>query len=585
MKGIRNHRRVIGASLALALVAFVGPSSAHAKKGRGKARPLPRSAVSPISLVAQGNDRLHVAGLFPVLDQLRLTSAPDGLLVVNRLPLERYVLGLNEVPPEWPLEALKAQAVAARTYALWNLLKPPVGSAANYGFDICATIECQVFTGAHVLSLADGHRWIQAVRATRGEAVLYGGAPILARYHSTSGGRTFNNEDVFFGEPAYPYLKSVLSPTEQASPLYRWEVRFSLANLQAILERAGWWGPAKGRLVSARTVGRHPGLPYPDIRFKGTKGTIIRFGDDFRTIARSLAPALFPGVYPSSAPTPSGRLPETLPSERFKTVTIGKVVHFFGRGWGHGAGMSQWGAHGMAVLGEGYVDILRHYYSRTVAGPFPYAGSIDVGLAWARSSVTVTGPFKLVDGAGRTLVANALGTWQFNFTTGNSIGIVPGEVAPSRPHRRPTDGRISVAILKAPKTVSVGDAAKLTFRLSRDARVATVTSGASEFSDLSVQLSKKGTGRITWVAPMKPGRYRVRVEATAERATGLSKPVGIRVRRHEVRERAPTTPRSLEEIEATASSAPLVVSALVLLLTVGTAVAAGTIAWWPRQQP
>ncbi len=573
-------------TLALALAAFAGPVAAAAKRGSGRASRPPTSALSPVSLVARGNDRLNVSGLFPVLDRLRLTSAPDGLLVVNRLPLERYVLGLNEVPPEWPSEALKAQAVAARTYALWNLLKPPVGSAANYGFDICATIECQVFTGARVLSLPDGHRWVQAVRATRGEAVLYRGGPILARYHSASGGRTFDNEDVFYGEPPYPYLKSVSSTTEQASPLYRWEVRFTLADLQAILERAGWWGPSKGRLVSARTIGRHRGLPYPDIRFKGTKGSLVRFGDDFRTIARQLAPAMFPGVYPSAAPTPSGRLPETLPSERFKTVTIGKVVHFFGRGWGHGAGMSQWGAHGMALRGEDYAEILRHYYADTAVGPFPYPGSIDVGLAWARPSVTVTGVFKLVDGRGRTLVDNALGTWQFNFTGGNEMEIVPGEVGPSQPRKRlPTDGRISVSILKAPDAVSVGDAAKLTFRLSQDASVATVTSGDSEFSDLSVELAKKGTGRITWVAPLKPGRYKVRIEATADRAAGISKPVGIRVERAEAGEPVREGARSLEEIEETASSGPLAVSALLLLLTVGTAVVAGTIAWWPRQQP
>ena len=82
-----------------------------------------------------------------------LDSANDGLVVTNRLGLEKYLLGLNEVPTDWPTEALKAQAVAARTYALWTLAQPPGGSAAIYGFDICASIECQVFSGAAVATL------------------------------------------------------------------------------------------------------------------------------------------------------------------------------------------------------------------------------------------------------------------------------------------------------------------------------------------------------------------------------------------------------------------------------------------------
>ena len=551
----------------------------------------PKTAVAPVSLVAHGNNRISVAGLHSFLDTVKLASAGDGLVVINRLPLERYVLGLNEVPPEWPMHALRAQAVAARTYALWTLLRPPTGDAATYGFDICATIECQVFSGADVLSLPDGHRWVQAVRDTAGEAILYNEAPILARYHSASGGHTFDNEDVFYTEPAYPYLQGVPSPHEQASPLWRWEVTFSRGNLQALLEAAGWWGSQYGRLVSVRTLPppSRNGLPYPDIRFKGTKGVLVRFGDDFRTIARDFAPGMFPGVYPSQGE--SGPLPETLPSERFKVVTRRNVVHFYGRGWGHGTGMSQWGAHGMALLGATYTDILAHYYRNTSVGPYPYAGPIEVGVGWGQSSVSATGSFSIVDGTGRTLVKNALGTWGFRWTGGDRIAIDPGAVGRTpdviEPEKRlPTGGgSIDVQILDAPKTIASGGAASLTIRLSRPARVSTVTSGNARFSDLNVELEGKGKGRISWVAPLEPGRYEVRVQATADKAAGRSPPIEIMVQEAKAKGNRPRREaKALGDSEEASASIPLALSALALLLVVACWSATVTIGWWPRRR-
>ncbi|MDQ4145774.1 MAG: SpoIID/LytB domain-containing protein [Actinomycetota bacterium] len=576
--------RVLAVSCCLALAGalFAPPAAAKPKK--------PTSGVAPVSLVAHGNNQIALAGLHSFLDTVKLQNAGDGLVVVNRLPLERYVLGLNEVPPEWPLHALRAQAVAARTYALWTLLRPPVGDAATYGFDICASTDCQVFSGADVLNLSNGHRWVQAVRDTAGEAVLYRGQPILARYHSTSGGRTFDNEDVFYDEPSYPYLQGVPSPHEQGAPLLNWKVSFPLEHVQALLERAGWWGPQHGRLVTARTLPppSRTGLPYPDIRFKGTKGSLVRLGDDFRTVARDNAPSMFPGVYPSQGPT--GPLPETLPSERFKVVTQGKVIHFFGRGWGHGTGMSQWGAHGMAQLGSSYVDILKYYYRNTTVGPIPYRGPIDVGVSWAQSSVSATGSFSIVDGTGKTIVRNALGTWGFNFTGGDTVAIEPGAVGPPpddfEPRKRVPTGApsISVDILEAPKTIVAGEAAPLTIDLSHPARVSTLTSGGSKFSDLNVELKDRGKGRISWVAPLQPGRYKVRVEAVSDRAAGRSKAIEIAVEPlSSKRGKGADSPKALGETEETSASLPLRLTALVLLLIVGSAGITGTIGMWPKR--
>ena len=551
----------------------------------------PTSAVAPVSLVAHGNNRISVAGLPSFLDTVKLSNAGDGLVVVNRLPLERYVLGLNEVPPEWPLHALRAQAVAARTYALWTLLRPPVGDAAKYGFDICASTDCQVFSGADVLALSNGHRWVQAVRDTAGEAILYRGQPILARYHSTSGGRTFDNEDVFYGERAYPYLQGVPSPNEQGAPLLDWRVTMPLDHVQALLQNAGWWGPQHGRLIDVRTLPppSRNGYPYPDLKFKGTKGTVVKFGDDFRTVARENAPSMFPGVYPQA--DADGGYPETLPSERFVTTTSGNTVVFNGRGWGHGTGMSQWGAHGMARLGSSYVEILRHFYRNTSVGSVPYRGPIDVGVGWARSSVSATGSFSIVDGTGKTIVRNALGTWGFNFTGGNTVAIEPGPVGPPpddfKPRKKlPTSGgTIDVDILEAPKSIDAGDAATLTIDLSKAARVSTITSGDAKFSDLNEELKDEGRGRISWVAPLQPGKYKVRVEAASDRAAGRSSPVEIAVRSTMAKAKGPGDgPRALEDAAAAGASTPLRITALLFLLVVGFACATGTIIWWPRQR-
>ncbi len=135
----------------------------------------------------------------------------DAFTVVNELPLEEYLLGVvpNELAPEpFPeLEALKAQAIAARTYIVRNL-----GQFAEDGYDICATDQCQVYGGLdteHPLAT-------RAVEETRGVVATYDGEPINALYSSTCGGRTENSENVF-GEPL-PYLVSTVCHAEHPEP-------------------------------------------------------------------------------------------------------------------------------------------------------------------------------------------------------------------------------------------------------------------------------------------------------------------------------------------------------------------------------
>ncbi|HEX2293938.1 MAG TPA: SpoIID/LytB domain-containing protein, partial [Actinomycetota bacterium] len=422
----------------------------------------PGALVGPIRLVPSGPDATQVAGLHRYFGDVVLSPASDGLVVVNRLSLERYLLGLNEVPPGWPEEALRAQAVAARTYALWTLSRPPAGAAATYGFDICASVECQVFSGADVVATPDGRRWAAAVRDTAGEAVLYRGAPILARYHSTSGGATLDNSQAFPGEPDYPYLQGVSSTTEQGSPLYRWTVRFPLEHLQGMLAGGGMWTEAHGRLTRAVTVRSSAGLHYPDILLTGTRKRLRVDAETLRDVVRTQGPALYPGVYPSPWITTSGRLPETLPANRVEIVTRRGVAIVKGRGWGHGTGMSQWGAYGLARAGATYREILAHYYRGTTVGEVDTSAPIAVGVAWGRPSVVATGAFDVVDGRGDVAVRGALGSWTF---TPGGAGVV--RVEPPQGHSL----ALRVGIVRAPKRAAPGERVAITYALSKAARL------------------------------------------------------------------------------------------------------------------
>lgn len=526
------------------------------------------AAAAPVRLVPVGGGTLSVSGLPDYFGEIRLGAASDGLVVVNRLPLERYLLGLAEVPSDWPSEALKAQAVAARTYALYTLSQPRAGAAAVYGFDICASVECQVFSGAEIVQGADGARWREAVEGTARQTVLYEGAPILARYHSTSGGRTLDNPDAFETEPAYPYLQAVTSTTEEGSPLYRWSVRFRLRDLQRIVERAGLWTSAAGRLTEVRSVPSDAGRHFPDVVLRGPRGRVRLSAEELRSIVRDRAPRLFPTLYPSPAINPFGRLPETFPSNRIEIRTARRLVLVRGRGWGHGVGMSQWGAHGMALRGASYADILGHYYTGVELGPAEDPGAIDVGVAWARSVVDVTGDFRIVDGKGRSLVERALGTWRFS-----STGLGTVSIDPPKGYGLP----LRVGIVDAPSQVGVGEPAWLTIALSRPARVRAFTRDET-FEDAGVRVRNGGRRRIPWLAPLEPGRYEVSVTASTGAQAKRSDVIEI-----EVVEASGDQPTA-EEDRQTGHSAPEddgspwpLVAAISFLFALGVIAVTGTI--------
>jgi len=276
--------------------------------------------------------RLYI-GIRPYRGLLELRRTASGrLTVINEVDLEEYLYGVlkMEVDPEWPAEALKAQAVAARTLALQSM-----GRFAAEGYDVRATTDTQVYGGIS----AEDPRTTAAVEDTRGEIMTYEGRPIFAAYHSDSGGYTESSELVWGGR--YPYLQAVPDPYSTGAPNHEWIVRMDLPAFEERLRSAG--RSANG-VTGIEVVETTPSGRVGLVRITGTHGVVTVKGTDLRAIMGATL------------------LRSTLFSVRI-TPDEQPLVEFLGRGSGHGVGLSQWGARGMAAAGRTYKEILRYYYT------------------------------------------------------------------------------------------------------------------------------------------------------------------------------------------------------------------------------
>jgi stage II sporulation protein D len=174
---------------------------------------------------------------------LELHAGPFGVDAVNAVSLEQYVAGVisRESPASWPLEALKAQAVAARTYAITT-------SKGGAGYDHYADTRSQVYGGV----AAETPSTNQAVAETRGQVVTFKGEPVTTYFFSTSGGRTEDVENTTLGREPLPWLKSVEDPYDDGSPRHRWgPIRLTMSAAQAKLG-----GLVKGRLRGVEVIRR-----------------------------------------------------------------------------------------------------------------------------------------------------------------------------------------------------------------------------------------------------------------------------------------------------------------------------------------
>jgi SpoIID/LytB domain protein len=283
---------------------------------------------------------------------LEVGRGSDGrLFVVTELTFPQYLKGIAEVPAQWPLEALKTQVVAARTYAMAHL-NPSTAEARDLGYDLCSTDACQVYRGLQVERGPWGDQWAKAVDQTTGEILEYQGKPATTYYSSTSNGHTYSNADVFGGAPL-PYLKPIVENDDKGSPTSSWTVRMPLADLAETLRRSGTWEAE----------------PIETVKLEDDKVTLSGGGrsasltlDSFRNRLNHDAVCLEPKRYPTPATVGKGNLPQVVPSKWTTIRQEGDSVVMDGRGWGHGVGMVQWGAKGKAERGMTYSDILAAYY-------------------------------------------------------------------------------------------------------------------------------------------------------------------------------------------------------------------------------
>ncbi len=179
-------------------------------------------------LRAAGAGRVEIAGLGPyrgALEVVPTASDAGSLNAVNALPVDQYVKGVipNESPPSWPQAALRAQAVAARSFAL-------TGSVGGNGFDLYSDTRSQVYEGIGSETASTN----AAAEATRGQVLMYGGEIAETYFSACSGGHTESVQDVFFG-PAIPYLVGVPDPYDHYCPLHTWTLRFSGPEISAKL--------------------------------------------------------------------------------------------------------------------------------------------------------------------------------------------------------------------------------------------------------------------------------------------------------------------------------------------------------------
>ena len=336
--------------------------------------------------------------------KLNIFISDNHILVVNVLGIEKYlgsVVG-SEMPAKWPLEALKAQAIASRTYALKQ--------KGNPLYDIDSTNMNQVYIGLE----AGTHKTKRAVNSTRSLVLTYKNKLINALFHSSSAGMTENSQDVWKNK--YPYLSSV-KDFDKNNPKLRWNKKFSKSQLQNLFPSIG--GINKIEILNVTSTGRVKNVRIHgefgtdqisgvDIRKRmNLKSTLVRFKfiEDNENKSSDESPKLFPTNSSENEPlTHIVRVGDSLiliadqydvsveaivalnniknsslinigqrllvPRNTLNSSSSDKILVVSGYGSGHGVGMSQWGAKYMANKGEKANAILKHFYKGVEIKPF-----------------------------------------------------------------------------------------------------------------------------------------------------------------------------------------------------------------------
>lgn len=277
---------------------------------------------APAFLIMNGKGYRGVLEVYP---------AEKGLLVVDELPLEEYLVGLIncEISSQWPIEAVKAQAVIARSYAVYQ-------KAARKGalYHLESSVMDQVYEGCDI----EDSRAVRGVKETAGEVLTFGGAIIQAFYHSSCGGHTESAENVWGG--TLPYLQGVDCKYCLTAPSVKWEQTIPLKKIETLLKNNGY---QVSGIKEIRPGKRNRSGRFQEVIANHGKGRLVVSAVNFRkAIGYS-----------------------TIKSTNFEIANHADEVTFSGFGYGHGVGLCQWGAKQRAGDGFDYQEILSYYYPGT----------------------------------------------------------------------------------------------------------------------------------------------------------------------------------------------------------------------------
>ncbi|HHV63258.1 MAG TPA: stage II sporulation protein D [Firmicutes bacterium] len=311
------------------------------------------------SLIALRGCSLTVPPAPPLASSPEISVYVEAQKKIVKMPLEQYLLGVvaAEMPASFALEALKAQAVAARTFALKRMRAfGGQGCPEHPGADVCTDHRhCQAWKSADDMRRMWGYfefipyyyKVSQAVKATEGYVITYQGKLIDAAYHSNCGGATDDAADVW--SAPVPYLRGKPCNFHMGSQVFREQKAFSLEELERRLGVSFAVRKVMTQRVNGRTVdviSRVPMAGLVDVIAQSPQGRVktIRIGDK-----------IFNGA--------DLRDKLGLRSTRLSWRISGNEVLIQTTGYGHGVGMCQYGADGMARQGKSFEDILKYYYT------------------------------------------------------------------------------------------------------------------------------------------------------------------------------------------------------------------------------
>lgn len=262
-------------------------------------------------------------------DVLLLRTPNNRITAINSIDIEDYIKGVlyHEVSHHWPMEALKAQAVAARTYAIYK-----IDSSHKTDYDMTNDIYSQVYGGKD----SERYRTGLAVERTTGQVLSYQDKVLPAYFHATCAGMTEDAKELWDMDLAP--LRGVPCMFCQDSPHMHWKRNYRLHEMQVNLSKYGY---KIGLIKDIKITERDRSGRVKSLKLTGRDGEEVKInGKDFREIIG----------------------PNDIKSNNYEITMQGYYVDFNGKGWGHGVGLCQWGARGMAEQQFNYKQILSYYY-------------------------------------------------------------------------------------------------------------------------------------------------------------------------------------------------------------------------------